>query len=477
MQACALGRSAGPGRAAATARRAPLAAAAARRLPRRRRLLLHVCRAAALAADHRGRPAAGWRRTPSPSCQPRPRPRGRRPGRHRQPVGLGAGAVLLRGPRRRLRRRRDRPVHPPVQRARRLARRGGGPGQGVLPHRGRRLGRVRDGATRVAGRPAAMALVTLRHLEDYAYVHRLRLLAAAARRTSCRRRAARPRPDGGPDRPAPPPSRRAAGRLLGQEGHAHAHRRALPAALPGPADAAAHARAVGDDRRRVIAVVWTQGGRTAKALLVRDGPDLGRCRPTGWGHLDHQLDLGPLARAPARLGAARSGLDSSAPPCSSPPAARSLAGPAAVGGRGRCRAVRCWSARGASRPCTTSWAGRRRCCCGWPRPAVGSWSTTPPARMSAAAFAYLAAVACHRYDVVYRLRDTGQPPGAGSRRRPSASTGGSCCCCFAALLRPPSCRCSWWPLRAVLVYPRSRPRAGAPGSRAQARLAERAARS
>ena len=114
-----------------------------------------------------------------------------------------------------------------------------------------------------------------------------------------------------------------------------------------------------------LSLIWTQGGRTVKALTHHDGVTP-REPGSQWGHLDVLLDLGPLAR---------------------------LFG----------RAVRLPLAHVLD----------------WQLPAL-MWlveavviATVGWVHLVAAeqglAFAFLAAVAYHRYDVVYRLRDTGEP--------------------------------------------------------------------
>lgn len=161
----------------------------------------------------------------------------------------------------------------------------------------------------------------------------------------------------------------------------------------------------------VIALVWTQGGRTAKALLARDlyhrDPLLG---PTRWGHLDYQTDLGPLARAAGRILMASF-------------RAAVLGLPLTLAG-----AVLLWRGPGGLALLVTlaglllTGVGCRPALqhhLAWQAPVL-LWLAEAAFVMAAAsgvaeehrwlAFAYLAAVAWHRYDVVYRLRDTGQPP-------------------------------------------------------------------
>ncbi|HET7279739.1 MAG TPA: DUF5941 domain-containing protein [Dermatophilaceae bacterium] len=161
----------------------------------------------------------------------------------------------------------------------------------------------------------------------------------------------------------------------------------------------------------VIALVWTQGGRTAKALLSRDlyhrDPLLG---PTRWGHLDYQTDLGPVARAAGRILMASF-------------RAAVLGLPMTFAG-----AVLLWRGSGglallvALAGLLLTGVGCRPALqhhLAWQAPVL-LWLAEAAFVMAAASglaegqrwvvFAYLAAVAWHRYDVVYRLRDTGQPP-------------------------------------------------------------------
>ncbi len=160
-----------------------------------------------------------------------------------------------------------------------------------------------------------------------------------------------------------------------------------------------------------IAVAWTQGGRVAKVLVGRDPTWRHVVRAADKGHLDQQLDLGPLAQLGARLGPASFVLGL-------------LGGAVLLGGP----ALALWWHR--------PWAGLAAVVIGsllvgagwrppihhplgWQAPAV-MWAAEVLAvgilvhhtlgSTSAAGFAFLAAVAYHRYDVVYRLRDIGMPP-------------------------------------------------------------------
>lgn len=159
-----------------------------------------------------------------------------------------------------------------------------------------------------------------------------------------------------------------------------------------------------------LALLWTQGGRSAKALLHLDGfRKDASVSPMHWGHLDHQLDLGPLARQAGRVvalpfGAAAVGVLMVG-------AAAAVAGKSAV-----------WLAAGlVLLGCLLLGAGCRpplQQPMGWQGPAL-LWAAEAalvlaivnplPEAAEWCGYAYLAAIAWHRYDVVYRLRDTGRP--------------------------------------------------------------------
>ena len=261
----------------------------------------------------------------------------------------------------------------------------------------------------------AMVLITARHLEDYAYVHRARV--ATAHET----------PDLLPvDAP----------RDLGPEGA----RLTIPPARRGLAEAVFWTKKVLHlpiaERYLLLSVglltfhpqwllwaitlavafalVWTQGGRTVKAVL---GLDQHRADDTlsaeHWGHLDHQADLGPVARLAGRVVPA--------------PLAVALLGVVVLLAAAlvASRTEHPWVAvvlvavgvllvgAGAHPPLqsrlawqlpTFLWAAESVLviCLLVAEPGVHRWT----------GFAYLAAVAWHRYDVVYRLRDTGSPSSA-----------------------------------------------------------------
>ncbi len=163
----------------------------------------------------------------------------------------------------------------------------------------------------------------------------------------------------------------------------------------------------------LVAIIWTQGGRTAKAVLGRDErPAPPTLDEDGWGHLDHQAELGPLARWAGRAGRL-------------PFLAGALT--AVLGGVAIVLAVRSdqfglalavavlvsLSLGLACRPPITDNLS-------WQLPTL-MWllEFAVVAALAVqllgglhrgALFAYLAAVAYHRYDVIYRLRDTGRAP-------------------------------------------------------------------
>lgn len=256
----------------------------------------------------------------------------------------------------------------------------------------------------------AMAVVTVRHLEDYAYEHRLQPVR-------------RSRPDVlplgqerdlGPAQArttfAPPPStRQTVTHWVKKVIHMPIAERYLLISL---------GLLTGNPRFVLwlliitvsLSVIWTQGGRTVKALTGRDGvvPTAPRAR---WGHLDVQLDLGPVARLFGRavrlpflvaclavvlltVAAVAMVVQDRTPLAL---LAVLLAG--LVMGAG-------------ARPPVAHVMD-------WQLPAL-LWfveavviATVGRVHLLAAeqglAFAFLAVVAYHRYDVVYRLRDTGEP--------------------------------------------------------------------
>lgn len=261
----------------------------------------------------------------------------------------------------------------------------------------------------------AMVLITARHLEDYAYVHRAQV--ARAHET----------PDLVPvDAP----------RDLGPEGA----RLTIPPTRGGLAEAVFWTKKVLHlpiaERYLLLSVglltfhpqwllwaitlavafalVWTQGGRTVKAVL---GIDDHRADPTlsaeRWGHLDHQADLGPLARLAGRvvqgplvmallgvlalLGAALVAARTERPWVAVALVALGVL-LVAIGSRPPLQSPLAWQLP------TLLWAAEAVLVIGLllAEPDVHRWT----------GFAYLAAVAWHRYDVVYRLRDTGSPASA-----------------------------------------------------------------
>ena len=257
-----------------------------------------------------------------------------------------------------------------------------------------------------------MVLVTARHLEDYAYVRRSRTAKSALGADILP--VDDPRDLGAEDADLEflPPADRRARAIFWAKKVLHlpiAERYLLlslglltfePAAVLWLLAAAV-----------AIALVWTQGGRTAKALLGRDSyrrdPLLG---PTRWGHLDYQTDLGPLAMGAGRILMASFRAAVLGIPLTLAAAVLLWRGPTAV------------ALPVALVGLLLTGVGCRPALqhpLGWQAPAL-LWVAEAAIALAAAsglaerqrwvAFAYLAAVAWHRYDVVYRLRDTGQPP-------------------------------------------------------------------
>jgi phosphatidylglycerophosphate synthase len=261
----------------------------------------------------------------------------------------------------------------------------------------------------------AMVLITARHLEDYAYAHRSRV--ARAHEVPDLLPVDAPR-DLGPDgaRLAIPPARgRLAEAVFWTKKVLH-----LPIAerylLLSVGLLTFHPQWLlwAITLAVAFALVWTQGGRTVKAVLGIDDHRADEALAADhWGHLDHQVDLGPVARLAGRV----------------------LRGPLAVALLGvvvllgaalvAARTEHPWTAvalvavgvvlvGAGSRPPvqgplawqlpTLLWAAESVLVIGLlvAEPGVHRWT----------GFAYLAAVAWHRYDVVYRLRDTGSPASA-----------------------------------------------------------------
>jgi phosphatidylglycerophosphate synthase len=258
----------------------------------------------------------------------------------------------------------------------------------------------------------AMVLITLRHLEDYAYVHRQRASIAGVQPDHLG--VDEPR-DLGPadarlDLPRPRTGRALVVFWAKKVVHLPIAERYLLLAL-GLLTFDPHLLLWGMVVAVTAAMVWTLGGRTAKALLHRDGYRPEAAPATGWGHLDHQLDLGVLTRALWRVGSVPfpMGLVGVGLVILAALAAGSLAVPVVVTAVG----VGVLLAGAGCRP-------PLRHVLGWQAPlllwlveaSVVLGLSSAAGGVGAAAFAYLAAVAWHRYDVVYRLRDTGAPAAA-----------------------------------------------------------------
>lgn len=155
-----------------------------------------------------------------------------------------------------------------------------------------------------------------------------------------------------------------------------------------------------------LSLVWSQGGRTVKALLGQDGWQRSPAQPHRWGVLDHQLDLGVLARGSGRL-------------LRMPPGA-SLAGAVVLGTSVALRPISGWAALAAALVgAMLTGAGARPPLLGrlvWQLPAllwlaesavvIGLATSVLGTDARGVSFGFLAAVAYHRYDVGYRLRDT-----------------------------------------------------------------------
>ena len=258
----------------------------------------------------------------------------------------------------------------------------------------------------------AMVLITLRHLEDYAYVHRQRASLAGVRPD--RLDVDEPRdlgPAGARTDLAPPRTGAALAAFWAKKVmHLPIAERYLLLAL-GLLTFDPHVVLWTMIIAVSAAMAWTLGGRSVKALLHRDGYRPEPLPAGGWGHLDHQLDLGPLARLSWRVG----GLPF---PAALAGVALVLAGALAAGSLGTPVVVAAVVV-GA----LLMGAGCRpplRHPFGWLAPLL-LWLAEgivvvslahESAGVGPAAFAYLAAVAWHRYDVVYRLRDTGEPAAA-----------------------------------------------------------------
>lgn len=255
----------------------------------------------------------------------------------------------------------------------------------------------------------AMVLITLRHLEDYAYVHRQRASIAGVRPD--RLGVDEPRDLGPADArlglPRPRTGRALVVFWAKKVVHLPIAERYLLLAL-GLLTFDPHLLLWGMVIAVTAAMVWTLGGRTAKAVLRRDGYRPEPLPAGAWGHLDHQLDLGLLTRALWRAGSVPFplALVGVALVIAAALAADSLPVPlvvaavvlgallAGAGCRPPLRHLLGWQAP------LLLWLVEATVVLGLSNAAGG---------VGGAAFGYLAAVAWHRYDVVYRLRDTGAP--------------------------------------------------------------------
>jgi len=259
----------------------------------------------------------------------------------------------------------------------------------------------------------AMAVVTVRHLEDYAYEWRLKP-----------KRRSRPDvlpldqehdlgPAQAPTTFGPPPStRQTAVHWVKKVIHMPIAERYLLISL---------GLLTGDPMLVLwllvvtvtISVIWTQGGRLIKAVTGRDGV-LRATAGDSWGHLDVQLDLGSVARLSGR-GVRLPFLAA----CLALVLLTALATVMVIQDRAPMAFLAILLAM------VATGAGTRPPLAhvlDWQLPAL-LWlaeavvlATVGWVQLSAAGqglvFAFLAAVAYHRYDVVYRLRDTGVPPAA-----------------------------------------------------------------
>jgi hypothetical protein len=224
-----------------------------------------------------------------------------------------------------------------------------------------------------------------------------------------------------------------------------------------------------------VALMWTQGGRTARVLLRRDPSWAAQRRPHRWGHLDDQLDLGPvgsavgrfagrLTTAPVLVGLAGAGLLALA------------AWPLAAGWT-------TWALAAAILGTVLAGAGLAAPLhhpLAWQAPAL-LWAAEAVVVAAAvhhaggaggpAAFAFLAAVAYHRYDTVYRLRDLGAPPARWLSALGLGSEGRVLVVVVVAVVAPDALAPVLWSAAAVLAlaYLAESARGWTAWSRAQAR--------
>jgi hypothetical protein len=269
---------------------------------------------------------------------------------------------------------------------------------------------VREGSDAWPLATATLVAVTVRHLENDTYEHRI----AFARASRPDLRPLTELRDGGPDGArtalAPPPTRRDTAVFWAKKVvHLPIAERYVLLAVTLLTRRPLLVLAV-LLVATVVAVAWTQGGRTALALLGRDRTWRHVPRPAGRGHVDEQLDLGPLAVASGRVGR--------------PAFWTGLAGAVLLAGAALALSL---DAVGAA--LAAGLAGALLVGQGWQPPLHHPLDWQAPAALwvaeslvvavlvthtagatSAAGFAFLCAVAYHRYDVLYRQRDTGEAP-------------------------------------------------------------------
>ena len=262
----------------------------------------------------------------------------------------------------------------------------------------------------------ALALVTVRHLEDYAYADRGRGSRAGIHPDRLGLDEER---DLGPqgarvDLPAPQTRRQRSVHWAKKVVHMPIAERYLLLAL-GLLTFSTHVVLWALTVAVAVALAWTAGGRTVKALLGTDGFRRDERLSAGdSGHLDHQLDLGPLAWACGRLVALPFPAAVAGVALVVVAAATALVA-GSVGWLPVVLVVAGVVLVGAGcRPPLQHRLGWQASALLWGAEAVLVLAVAAPLAGASqwCAYAYLAAVAWHRYDVVYRLRDTGEPAAA-----------------------------------------------------------------
>lgn len=251
---------------------------------------------------------------------------------------------------------------------------------------------------------AAMALVTARHLEDYAYERRL----APSRVSRPARMSLADHADGGSG------STGLAGRRTTRDSAVYWAKKVVHMPIAERYLLISLGLLVFDPRLVLwtivvtvtLALLWTQGGRTARVLLGHDPTWAAVTRCMGRDHLDQQLGLGPMASFVGRV--------ATAPPLVGVLAPLLGLGSALLLASGRpalalvlLLVAIVLTGAGLRPPLHHQLA--------WQAPAL-LWAVEvllvvavlrATGASGAAAFAWLCAIAYHRYDVVYRLRDTG----------------------------------------------------------------------